>query len=86
MDCLQLNTANDVNGNSRCLYVVISDGYVMDGEVAQSGQKPVRFKHFTPCMIRVQVKEWNAWKKLVEACLLENHKNPNRTIVSWKTK
>jgi hypothetical protein len=78
MECLQLNTNNDVNGNSRCLYVVVSDGYVMDGEVADHGQKPPRFKHFTPCMIRVQVKEWNNWRKLVEACLLENHKNKGK--------
>lgn len=75
MECLQLNALNDKNGNSRCLYVVVSDGYVMDGEVTQKGMKPVRFKHFTPCLIQVQPGEWNKWRKLVEATQLENHKS-----------
>ena len=66
MELLQVRTKNDINGNSRILWVAIEGGAVVDGETHHYNV-PNRFRQMMHLPVYVAPTEWKRWKAIVEA-------------------
>lgn len=81
MELLQIRTANDRNGNSRVVWIVVKDGAVCDGEIQGPEGKPERFRRGPDAMLDVVITvspaEWKRWKYILQGVKEWNAKVAN---------
>jgi hypothetical protein len=84
MELLQIRTKNDVNGNSRVLWVAIEGGAVVDGEGPHGYNRPERFRPMMDVVITVTPAEFKRWRYIVDAVVKESNKLPTKGSCSCR--